>query len=319
MNNPYQKIQDKVLQILINKKNTIIVSQKLGYKFNQVNRWLNHSKVLKWDEFIELCKVVKFPIETTLEDTFGISIRNTEECKKAFIKILLSEPRENKSLGKVLHKSRPSLYRLRKSKTTPAFTDVLALIDIKPKRLAAFVGQFSIGLNSVVQRSPFTVPWFGVVSSAMAQKEHLSLPEYSMEWIARRVNLSISQVKLAIEVMKENDLIELNGKHYQPTRSRTIAINHVRNQSDFLNTLKFWLQKSLAALEFHKKTNSADDRFQAVFRTFMTSPETVKKINELIAETEEKIHNLISSSEGEKSEIRCLVVSHFDVADTERV
>jgi hypothetical protein len=47
----------------------------------------------------------------------------------------------------------------------------------------------------------------------------------------------------------------------------------------------------------------------------MATKENVEQINGLISELEEKIHNLITTTEGEKTEIRCFLMSHFDVTN----
>lgn len=316
MKTEYQIVQDNILSSLIQNRDTAILSRKMSYKFNQVSRWLNHSKKLKWDEFIKICKTVEFPIANSLEDTFGISIANEVDCKKAFVKILLAQSEPKGTLRRALKKSQPSYYRMKTNQSTPTFLDVLALIDLKPQRLSAFTQSIVDRNIKTKARSPFTVPWFGIVSSAMAQKEHLSRPEFSPEWIAQRVNLTTAQVKTAVAVMVENELIEWNGKHYQPTRPRTIALNHQRSQKDFISTLQFLTQKSLSAIENQTQKNSNTEKYSAIFRTFMTTPDTIPKINALMNEFEEKLHNLISGAEGDKSEIRCIMMQNFELSET---
>jgi hypothetical protein len=315
LNNQFSKLQNDILRQIISDKNPAVLSRKLGYKFNQVSRWLNNSKQLKWDEFIELCYLVKYPIDSLLEETFGISVSTKAECKKAVIKILSSQSEQKKKIGSVLQKSRPSIYRLQKAKAVPTFINVLKIIDLKPHRLKKFSDAIILKDKQVGKTSLFSVPWLSIVSSAMAQKAHLSLPAYSPKWIAERVKLTIDQVELAVKVMLENELIEMKGKHYGPTMARTLALNHQRSRSEFLNLLRYWIKRSLLAVDFHEKQNTESDRFMGVFRTFMTTKETAAQINLLISELEEKIHNLISSAEGEKTEIRSFVFTHFDVSD----
>jgi hypothetical protein len=320
MNASYFKLQDELLKVLIGEKDSSILSRRLGFSFNQVARWKNHSKKLKWNEFIDICRAVKFPIENVLEDVFGISIRTKSDCNKAFVKILLSQIVQKSDVGKALDKSRPTIYRLKKMKTYPDFVLILALIDLKPKRLVKFIETIKsrkLDNEKLSLASPFTIPWFGVVSSAMAQKKHLSLPAYSAEWIANKVKLTVAQVEKAVEIMQANELISLDGRHFKPTMPRTMALNHKRSRADFLNTFKFWSQKSITALEDHRINETSSQQFAGVFRTFMATRGNVEQINELIAELEEKIHNIITTTTEEKTEIRCFVFSHFDVEHTD--
>ena len=73
----------------------------------------------------------------------------------------------------------------------------------------------------------------------MAQKEHLKLASYSVEWIAKKVNLTVLQVQQAVQVMVENEMIVMDGRHYKPTMPRTLAVNHKRSRAEFVNTFKY--------------------------------------------------------------------------------
>jgi DNA-binding XRE family transcriptional regulator len=315
----YIKIQDELLVFLMANRDSSIISRKLGYKFNQVSRWQNHSKKLKWPEFIQFCRTVKIPIESVLEEVFGFSIKTKTDCNKTFLKILLSQKSKKQSVRTALHQSRATFYRLEKQKTNPDFILVLALIDLVPKRLNLFIETIKQHQNTLATKnkknSPLSIPWLGVVSAAMAQKEHLSRASYSAEWIAKKVNLTVPQVQQAVQVMVENELIVWDGKHYGPTSPRTLVYNHKRSRTDFVNTFKFWTEKSLSSVENQNLKSFRSEKFAAVFRTFMATKENVEQINGLISELEEKIHNLITTTEGEKTEIRCFLMSHFDVTN----
>jgi DNA-binding XRE family transcriptional regulator len=318
MEEKYLRIQDDLLDFLIANRKSSILSRKLGYNFNQVSRWMNHSKKLKWPEFIQICQAVKLPIESVLEDVFGISIRSKSDCNKMFLKILLSQKSKKKSVQLDLQKSRATFYRLEKQKTDPDFILILALIDLVPKRLNLFVknlklNQFNFS-NQKITSSPSSLPWLAVVSAAMAQKEHLSKASFSAEWIAKKVNLTLLQVHQAVQVMLENEMIVWDGNHYKPTSPRTIVYNHKRRQSDFYNTFKYWSQKSIALIENQNLKNNTSEKLTGVFRIFRATKQNVEQINSLISELEEKIHNLITATDADKTEIRCFLLSHFDAS-----
>jgi hypothetical protein len=315
----YLRIQDELLILMIKNRDGSILSRKLGYKFNQVSRWMNHAKKLKWTEFIQICHAINLPLERTLEEVFGFSIKTKSDLHKTFLKILMSHKIKKKSAQDSLHKSRATFYRLEKQKTDPDFILILALIDLAPKRLNLFIQTLKLTLSNINldnrPQSPLSLPWLGAVSAAMAQKEHLSLNTYSPEWIAKKVNLTVPQVQQAVQVMVENEMIVWHGRHYGPTTPRTLVYNHKRSRSDFVNTFKFWSEKSLSCAESENLKSFQSDKFAAVFRTFRATKENVEQINGLISELEEKIHNLITTTEGEKTEIRCFLMSHFDVTN----
>lgn len=315
----YLQTQNEILNLVLQKKDPKIISRKLGYQFNQVDRWVSQKKKLKWDEFIDLCHKTEFSIDDILENLFGASIRTKQDSKKKFIKLLLEQSGDRKAVQSALQKSRLTLYRLKNSATSPSVAEVLAAIDLKPNRLNKFIKNIKDQSQNAPIPKQHAVPWLSVVSSAMAQKEHLALPRYSADWIAKKVKLKKSQVELAVQKMVENELIEWNGNHYQPTMPRTLVLNHNRSRKDYLETLRFWSKKSLTAIDFHEKNGTENDRFAGFFRTFMTTPENIEKINFILAEAEEKIHNLLSTTEGDKTEIRSFLFTHFNVADTSEI
>lgn len=311
--NQIQSIQDEILKHLLEGKNTVVLSRKLGYKFNQIQRWLNHTKKLRWSEFVDLCSYLKIDLGNILEQLLGVSVLSKAESKKIFVKILLAEEAGSKIQNKRSTKSRSSIYRRRQALVEPTFLEVLEAFDKKSGRLSRFVKEIK-KINQVSSekkvRSPFSVPWFGVVSAALAHTEHLALPEYSKTWISEKVGLSGKQVQEAIDIMIENEMIRWNGKHFEPTQARTIVVNHQRSQEDFDRSLKFWLSRSLEMID---QKNHMPDGFSAVFRTFRSNQKNIEQINVWIKELEEKIHNLLAESPEPKNEIRCFVWSHFAV------
>ncbi len=314
--NEYQKIQDEILNHLLRGKNTIVLSRKLGYNYNQIQRWLDHSKKLRWSEFVDLCEYLKIDLGHILEQVVGISVLNKADTKKLFVKLLLAEKSSPKQKIKSSTKSRSSIYRRQRALVQPTFLEILDVFDKKSGRLKRFINQLkSFHKESALKsiRSPFSVPWFGVVSAALAHSDHLALPEYSKTWISEKVGLSGKEVQEGIDIMLENELIRWNGKHFEPTQARTIVVNHQRSQEDFDRSLKFWLERCLRRVDRPSKENRSDESFSAVFRTFRSDKKNIETINLWIKELEEKVHNLLAESPEPKDEIRCFIWSHFAV------
>ena len=92
--------------MVLQNKDPKIISRKLGYQFNQVDRWVSQKKKLKWDEFIDLCHNTDFSIDDILENLFGTSIRSKQDSKIKFIKLLLEQSGDGKAVQGALQKSR---------------------------------------------------------------------------------------------------------------------------------------------------------------------------------------------------------------------
>lgn len=308
-NRHYVNTQEAILQNLLEGKNLSRLSQKMGFSFNKVLRWKQNKKKFKWSEFVDLCEQLNLPLVEIMTDVFGISIRNKNDLKSSAIKIFTSLNVRKNVTAKSIGKSLPTLHRIRHKKSSPDFVTVLALMDQRPQYLEKFKEKFissEATKKSTRPKSIFTCPWFSIVSSAMALKEHQSLPAHSDNWIADKTGLSIKEVKEAIELMTANQLIEKQGPHYAPTFSRTLAFSQKQSAEDFKNSLQYWTDR--ASKEFSKPQNELSKSF---FRCFATTPEAAQEVTHLMMEYEEKVHNILTKASGEKTEIRYFVFHHL--------
>lgn len=319
----YLPLQDEILKLLLAGKDSKVVSRKLGYKFNQIERWKKHTKKWRWGEFVKLCFYLNIDLGDVLEQSFGVSMRTQSDVKKVFLKMISGQSESKRKLSARLRKSRSSIYRRTKLNIDPDFLEVLQLIATHTNHLPLFLEnlkQKAQGAHQKSARNPLSIPWLGAVSAAMAHKDHLALPHFSLRWISKKIHHSESNVQLAIDVMIENEMIEWNGTHYQPTQSRTMIISHKRKAEDYVKSISYWMDKSKAHLQSYQQKKGvqgpSEPDHSAFFRVFRASSENVEQIEIWAKEFEEKIHNLLMSTESDKNEIRCFLWSHFNVATT---
>lgn len=315
----YVKEQNQILDVLLKNKNLPGLSKKMGYKFNKLARWQKNSKKLKWYEFVDLCYQLKIPLDSVITEVFGVSTANKNDLKTSVQKIIINLNPKKKQVADQLGKSKSALQRMHKLKTSPTFTSILALIDSREKYLKKFKDVLiheATPRPTKISKSPFAVPWFGVVSSALAQNEFSNQP-HSNTAIANKLNLTTAQVEEAIQVMVEHNLIEFDGCKYHPTLARTLSVSFKQLPQDFIGSLRFWTKKSLSLIEnYIKKSPDQNMKSKSYFRTYSASTEATQKISALIAEFEEKVHQLLAQSTGEKTEIRCMLIHHMDITET---
>ncbi|MCB9025189.1 MAG: DUF4423 domain-containing protein [Bdellovibrionaceae bacterium] len=321
----YQQIKNEILNQILESKKTSPLSNKMGYKFDKVQRWKKGSKQLNWNEFCDLCFVLKLP----LIEALGFSLGALFESEKQAYKIIpflknFAQFKTTGQMAKQMGVSQATMQRYLSCEIYPEVEFVLECIDQKPRFLNHF-------LNSLLEKSEksdlnlLSLPWASAVANAMSLPEHMSLPKYSPSWVAQRLGLTINQVMQAIQLLQDLGLIELNGEHYSPTLSRTIAVRREVRQEDYIRFLKFWMERATRRLkvdreesQFKTKSSEEFDRKSLDkdgFRVFACSPESARKIIEILMRSEQEIHDLLQKDNNEKTDVRVFLYHHFSAGE----
>jgi len=321
----YQQIKNEILNQILEGKKTSALSNKMGFKFDKVQRWRKGSKQLNWNEFCDLCFVLKVP----LIEALGFSLGALFESEKQAYKIIpflknFAQFKTTGQMAKHMGVSQASMQRYLSCEIYPEVEFVLECIDQKPLFLDHF-------LNSLLEKSEksnlnlLSLPWASAVANAMSLPEHMSLPKYSPSWVAQRLGLTINQVMQAIQLLQDLGLIELKGEHYGPTLSRTIAVRREIRQEDYIRFLKFWMERAARRLKARQEENTfknpnleelTNDKIDKDgFRVFACSPESARKITEILMRSEQEIHDLLQTDSNEKTDVRVFLYHHFSAGD----
>lgn len=289
----------------------------MGYSFDKVRRWANGSKQLRWNEFCDLCFLLKAPLLEALASSLGIVFARKKDAYgivshlKTFSRIL-----STKDLAQSLNVSASAFQRYINQDVYPDVEFVLEMIDLRAHFLENFMENFS-GTKRLDVKSILSLPWAAAVSNAASLKAHMSLKEHSSKWIGDFLGLAEEQVHEAIELMVSLKLVEKKGPHYGPTLSRTIGVPSLKNSLEYSQFIRFWMKR--AEGRFNTSTgepiNVLEGPNKDCFRIFSASSDSAHKISEVITRAEQEIHDLLSHDTHEKTDVRVLLFHHFSAQD----
>ncbi|MCB9027287.1 MAG: DUF4423 domain-containing protein [Bdellovibrionaceae bacterium] len=311
MNN-YQKIKNDILNEILKKSKTSSLSHKLGYKFDKVKRWKNGTKQLNWNEFCDLCFVLKIPLLEALGFSLGALFENEKQAYKIIPYLKkFNKFKTTSQMAKQMGVSIASMQRYLSCQSYPEVEFILDCIDQRP----LFLDQFLSALLVIREKSELTIlsiPWASAVANAMSLQQHMSLPKFSPAWVAEHLSLTEVHVLQAVQLLEEIGLIEFHGNHYMPTLSRTIAVRSEICQEDYLQFIRFWMERASRRLKINNiQTNDHKIADKDGFRVFACSPNIARKITEVLINAEQEIHDLLQVDTEEKSEVRVFLYHHF--------
>ncbi len=319
MKKNYSELKNDLLVHLLKTKNTSLLSKRMGYNYDQVGRFVNGSKKFKWNEFVDLCFLVKAPLKLALS-YLGLQARSKEDCYSiiAFLKKINSD-KTSKFIAKKLSLSEPTFVRYANGKIFPEIEIVFAFLDLVPDRLDWFLAVFQ-GAKSEEEHLHFAkFPWMPAVANVANLSEFKKLPEHSNQWIADYLGIKEREVEIAFNEFVKMGLIEKTGPHYKLTGSapkkQTITINGIQNELYNREMVKFLTKKSLqrysGGIPLDIPINQDEDK--CVYRVFSCSEKNISKINEILFRAEEEIHLLLSQASEEKDNVRAILFHHFDL------
>lgn len=315
----YSQKKQLILDTLLTGKSTTALSKKLGYSFDKVKRWKTGSKQLHWNEFCDLCLLLKLPLQEAMASSLGILFDRKNDYYRIVphLKVFLGN-RSTAVLAKQMKVSTSALQRHLSLKSFPELEFVFKMIDQRPHFLDNFLDSLLMSKEvSSTKKSMISIPWTAAVANAASLKAHSSLPAFSKTWLANFLGLSEEQVDEAIELMLQLKLIEKKGSHYGPTLSRTIAVSSAIDKNDYSQFIRYWMRR--AEHRFATKSgvpiNKNESPNKDGFRIFSASAKSVQKISEILVTAEQEIHELLQQDTDEKTDVRVLLLHHFSAQD----
>lgn len=135
----YPAIRMLVLEECLQNQNTVILSKKMGFKFDKCKRWFENEKILKWDEFLNLCVTLKLNVKGALE-----AINFDESCIKRndniFVHLNVLNSFDSKyDIAEYLHFHVSVIKRYIQGNTVPDLDTVFKMIDYRPNLLTSFL------------------------------------------------------------------------------------------------------------------------------------------------------------------------------------
>lgn len=290
----------------------------MGFSFNKVKRWQEEKKQLHWNEFCDLCTVLKIPLRQALATSIGFLLPSNKYAYSIVVYLkVFNHFKSTQAMAESIEVSTSTIRRYLSQELYPDLELVLKLIDLQPKFLDEFIKILLTTVQKSKNKSMISLPWTSAVANAARLKRHSQLPAFSAEKISEFLGLKTHQIQQAIQLMLEVGLIEKKDDHYVPTLSRTIAVASEYNPIEYSQFMKFWIRRNYQRLDTADgiPINKTSGPNKDGFRIFASSKKSAEKITEILLKAEQDIHEILQNDHDEKEDVRLFLFHHFSVQD----
>ena len=314
----YRAVKLQILEKILEKKSTSAISKKMGYSFNKVKRWREEKKNLHWNEFCDLCAILKIHLRPALASSIGFLLPSNKYAYSIVVYLkTFNHFSSTTEMAKALNVSSSTIRRYLTEELYPEIEFVLMLLDLQPKFLDEFLKTLLSSASKNKSLSIISIPWTSAVANAASLKRHSQLPVFSLEKIASFLGLKPNQVQSSIQLLFDIGLIEKKDEHYVPTLSRTIAVSQEQSPLDYSQFIKFWIRRCYQRLDTAdgKPLNKINGPNKDGFRIFASSQNAANKITEILLKAEQEIHDVLQNDLDEKDDVRVFLFHHFSTQD----
>ncbi|MBK7892604.1 MAG: helix-turn-helix transcriptional regulator [Bdellovibrionales bacterium] len=334
----YPSLKQRLLTQILIQEDSIALSRRLGYAFNQVERWLNGTKQCRWSEFWDLAEELKLPLIITLREVFALDIKTpahdsaAEDVDPALFLRHLRLIHSHESIEQIaaaIHLHPSTLKRYFRGDTSCDLDVVLALIDHAPQRLDAFLlrllgteaaqkvsGDFELPLFA---EEHGTEPLAAALEAALRLVDYTALPSHSDAFVAHHIGCSTNEATALLQQMEKRGSIrktdDSSGK-YTPTYEYLQMEGVTREQ--ICRFVRYWSYRSylrLARVDNKPITLGENPSFVG-FRIAALSKNATQKIGEALRRHHQELISIADSDQDPKTDIRVILVQDFSAQDT---
>jgi transcriptional regulator with XRE-family HTH domain len=217
----YSKLKKELLLHLRGQLAQSQVNKKLGVSFNKTYRWESGTSHLMWPDFVDLCEVLKIPLDKYLADAF--SFREPGKNTAALVQHFTGET-TLKDTAQSLKISRYTLSRWLKDTSAPTIEQMFELMDFASPEFLKFLELLTGGvilpssaeemrLYHAQVRHYFAYPWMSILLSAIETKGYAKNPTES--YLAEKTKIPLNEIKKAIPELAESGVIKWSGKRWR--------------------------------------------------------------------------------------------------------
>lgn len=323
----YRTIKIEFLNAVIAERSTLLISQKLGYSFDQVKRWMTESKELRWDEFCDLCEVLQLPLSEVLRDIFQFTGESPEDTYLFVLHLRNSIHRFGlqsicDSVG--VHPS--VMRRYLKGEVFPSIEIVMALMDLNKNILGSFwirlVGsqvlgplQKYFGESRGQQEVETNWPLACAVEGLLATEEYKALPNHDEYWFCSKLDISRDEFQALWSNLVAHDQVRPEGPNKFMLNYQTINTNGVSSQQ-VCRMVEFWTERAKRRFTFTEKPiNKKNTPNIVTYRIVPMSRAAMKQATDIILKANQEIIALAESQSGPYEDVRVIMMHHFSVED----
>lgn len=318
----YSRIKRELIEVLRGDFTQLEFSQMLGYHYNQAHKWEADLKKLKYVEFLHICKVVNIDIQIIFSKYFLF------RPPYSFVKLYEAvKGRDSKEIvSSKLGVSLPRLERWLKGDSSPEVEIVFKLIDTYSEVLVDLLDDIThpnrvkywaelsskrISLKSLFSQFPVTA---GIMAS-LSTEDYLRSSLSNEEYFSKMFDCDVEHIRIIFNSLLKNQIISedsaVRGK-FKRIRDR-VDLNGL-SFDDMLNIDIFWSERTLNKMknEIRKDQKVASHSYSA-FRIAAMSEQAASEIKELLAQTQDKVLQIIESDTKPKEVVKVYTCHSLDM------
>lgn len=263
-------LKQELLLAIRGRRSQLQVSRRLGYAWNQVNRWERGIKQIRWDEFVAMCRACKVDIDAALAAAFPQKM-SADDSKELVRTLLAGQVQADvcRRLG-----FRPqTLSRWATGRSVPRLEDMLALLHNSTQFLP-FLSRL-IALDKIptiaaewerhrkIQEAALRYPLLGPAGACLELASYLGLDEHMDGYVADRLGITLKEELFLMDLLVSLGVIRLEGKKYKVTHNA--LFDPEESWPVFKGVRQFWLRRALDRLSQHESNPGSDFFGYALF------------------------------------------------------
>jgi hypothetical protein len=321
----YGLIKKLILEECVSSTSSAELSRQMGFKFDKFKRWLDNTKILRWDEFILLCEAAQLNLDYALNIIiYADNISNQKQ--NIFLKLkLLNSFDTNQEIADYLNCHPSVIQRHLIGKTIPDVETVFKMIDKQANMLASFI--FRLFNNKI--KNPFLLRIINKDLTTQIFEAHLHVSSMIQACISIRpyrerkvktevylseaLDLKLEDIKSALKQMIEMEVLEWDGEDSYKVSNRTTNLGAATFQEaiPFYKELNNKLTQVLTKMENDPNATTKPGAMCArVYPASVTSMETIRSI---ILKAHADILKTLEDDEEEAVEACCLLLQAFPI------
>lgn len=275
----YSLLQKQVLLALRGDRSQEQINRRLKSNSNQMARWESGRSQITWIEFVELCRIVKAPLQETMKKI--VFFEGELKDQKALIQFL-SGFSSQKKIAANLGISTSQTSRLLSGKSPLELKAFFRLVDSSSHNLptvlasltAPNIPELILEEQSRIAKEKklhYEKPW--VAALLLFLRTNAYKAEGTSKFLAKKLGISEHEIDQIISELESLNVIEKRGGRYHP------LISELSTGGSFegaINIRKFWLNKHL---EWMNKSKPGQTHFNG-YKIFNIHKDYRKKFEE---------------------------------------
>jgi len=238
----------ETLKALRGRRSQIILSEQMGYGFNQVYLLETGKRIAQWSDFEKICKLTQKSLAENLRRFFQYA---EGEGVLPLLQFTLKS-RKQKDVAKALEIPEARLSRWMRGKSEPPLMDAFRILHHVQTNflefLEAVVGEGKIeSIQEAVKKrrslmdTLYKLPFAGAVAPALQTKSYQNLKKHEPGFLAEHLGITFEEEVLALKALVEAGQVEIvNGKY----ELKNYSVNLSQDPDRFITICQYWSERA---------------------------------------------------------------------------